>query len=444
MVDSNDNLTTGNITHKLWHFFWPLLLANLLQSLYSVIDMAVVGRFVGSVGLAALSNASMIIFVTTSLALGVGIGGTVCIAKRVGENNRKQLKPIADTMLTLSVIFSLFVSGGLVFWLRPLLQALEVPATALGDAFSYTAIVTAGYVFVFAFNAAAALLRGMGDSRTSMAFIMVATIVNVVLNLLLVGSLGVQGVAYATVAAQAAACFGANISLYSRLENKRPAPSLREAIPILKAGTASAVQLIAVNISFTLVTAILNLYGVEVAAASGIGLKLNTFAAMPCWAFGNAITAMTSQCLGAGKIDRAKATLMHGLGLNLVCTAALVSVIAVAAEPLVQFFAPHNPEVLRIGVRYIRLCCSVNCLVYCTMYTFDAFATGAGHASIAMVNSLLDSFFVRLSLGWLLSVYWGYGFEGMYIGQALSPLVPAAVGISYYLSEKWKKPDART
>ena len=441
MKYNTNDLTSGNVLHTLLRFFWPLLLANLLQSLYGIVDMLVIGWYVGSIGLAAVSNASILIFVVTSLSIGIGTGGTVRIGYFVGADLRHRIKPTVDSMLTLSTIMSLAVTVALLAWLAPILTLLQIPKEAMRDASSYMTITTMGTVFVFGFNAASSLLRGLGDSQRPMHFIIVATVVNIVLDLLFVGpmNLGVKGAAYATIAAQAAACLISLRRLYFGLGNGRPAPCMTEAVPILKTGMATAIQLIVVNISYAWVAAMLNTYGVDVAAAAGIGIKINTFAAMPCWAFGNAITTMTSQCLGGQKIARAKTALRQGLGLNLLFSLTLVLTINGAAELILFLFNPDNSEVTRIGVRYLRLCCSVNCLLYCTMYTLDAFATGAGDAFVAMVNSLLDSFVIRLSLSWLLATHCELGYDGIFLAQALAPIVPAVIGMGYYLSGIWMR-----
>ncbi len=441
MNEWKNTLTVGSVPKSLLHFFWPLLLANILQSMYSIADMLVVGRYVGDIGLAAISNASMIAFVVTSLSIGLGTGGTVCLAHTIGAGKRDRIKPTIDSMLTISLGMSLVVTVVLLSWLEPLLVLLDVPAAAMKSAYDYMVIVGIGTVFVFGFNAAGSLFRGMGDSRRPMHFIILATLVNIALDYLLVGYLlmGVRGAAYATVIAQAAACMAAWVSLHRENKEERLTFSLAEASPILKIGAASAVQLVVVNISYTIVTAMLNRYGVAVAAASGIGIKVNTLAAMPCWAFGYAVTAMVGQNLGAGKSGRARVVLYYGLIFAVAFSAVLVLFANILAEPIMMLFTPGNEEVARIGVQYIRLCCSVNCLVYCSMYIFDAFATGAGDAALAMVNSLLDSFVVRLALAWLLGVQLGYGYEGMYIAQALSPILPAVIGVAYFFRGRWKR-----
>ena len=207
---------------------------------------------------------------------------------------------------------------------------------------------------------------------------------------------------------------------------------------ILKVGLPTAVQMVVVNLSYLTVTGMLNQFGVAVAAASGVGLKVNTFAGMPCWAVGQAVTAMAGQNMGANQIERVRKTTVAGLRLNLIITLGVVVLVQIFAGPIIMLFDPTNPEVTRDGILYLRICCGINSLIYAAMYTFDSFAIGAGSANVAMVNALLDAVVVRLTVSWLLAFPLAMGFPGIYLGQALSPVLPAAVGLLYFRSKKWE------
>ena len=271
-----------------------------------------------------------------------------------------------------------------------------------------------------------------------------ATILNVLLDVLLVGpcSMGTAGAAWATVTAQGVSFVG-SLAYLRRRQWSFPhgKKELRREIllAILKVGLPTATQMVVVNTAYLLVTGMLNPFGTSVAAASGVGLKINTFAGMHCWAIGQAITAMVGQCMGAGQIRRARQVVRSGLVLNLAVTAAVVVTVQFLAEPLICLFDSTSPEVIRVGVLYLRLCCGVNSLVYAAMYTLDSFAIGVGAAHVAMVNALLDAVVVRLPVGWLLAFPLSMGFPGIYLGQALSPILPALVGFIYFKSRVWER-----
>ena len=439
------DLTTGNVSKKLIKFAVPLLLANLLQSFYSIVDMLVVGRFVGETGLAAISNASMISFIINSICIGVTMGGTVLVAQYKGADDEEGQRETVGTLFSLSFFASLLVtvSGLLVY--RPLFQILRVPAGSMQDACDYMRIICCGTVFVFGYNAVCSVMKGLGDSKSSLYFIAVAAVVNILLDLLLVGpfGMGTAGAAYATVFSQGISlaisicCLRRKTFIFPfRLKNF--AVQTEKMAAVLKVGLPTAVQMAVVNISYLMITGMLNQFGVSVAAASGVGLKVNTFAGMPCWAVGQAVTAMAGQNMGAGRTDRVKKTTETGLRLNLLITLMAVICVQIFAGQIIMLFEPENKEVIADGILYLRICCGINSLVYAALYTFDSFAIGIGAANIAMVNALLDAAVVRLPVSWLLAFTAGIGFPGVYVGQALSPLLPFLVGWLYFKNKGWE------
>ena len=197
--------------------------------------------------------------------------------------------------------------------------------------------------------------------------------------------------------------------------------------------------MVVVNISYLVITGMLNNFGVSVAAASGVGLKINTFAGMPCWAIGQAVTAMAGQNMGSNDIERVKKTTKIGLLLNVVITFIVIVTVQLFAKQIITLFEPESSEVIKDGILYLRICCGINSLIYAIMYTFDSFAIGIGSANIAMINALLDAVFVRLPVGWLLTFVVDMGFSGVYIGQAISPILPAIVGLLYFKNKAWEK-----
>jgi Na+-driven multidrug efflux pump len=194
-------------------------------------------------------------------------------------------------------------------------------------------------------------------------------------------------------------------------------------------------QLALINLSYMAITALINGYGVIAAAAAGVGIKICTLAVMPCWAVGQALTALAAGSLGGGRIAEAEALGRAALKLNLAITALVALAVQVAARPLMAAF---NPEIIGEGVRYLRFCCSLGVVAYAAMYTFNSLATSAGAATAAMLNSLLDAVVMRLVLIGLLSLA-GHGLLGVYLGQALSAFLPALAGGLYIYSRRWQR-----
>ena len=445
-MKEEQNLTTGSVSKKLIIFALPLLFANLLQSFYSIVDMLVVGNIVGETGLAAISNASMISFIISSICIGVTMGGTVLIAQYKGANDGQGQIETVGTLLGISLISSFVVTiiGLLVY--KPLFQVLNVPADSMQDACKYMKIICYGTLFVFGYNAVCSIMKGFGDSKSPLYFIAIATIVNIILDLVLVGAfdMGTAGAAYATIFSQSISLFVSIVHLKRKqfifdFKLKHFVIKSDKVITILKVGLPTAIQMVVVNISYLLITGMLNNFGISVVAASGVGLKINTFAGMPCWAIGQAVTAMVGQNIGANDIERAKKATKVGLYLNILITFIAVVMVQLLAEQIIMLFESENPEVIKDGVLYLRICCGINSLIYAVMYTFDSFAIGIGSANVAMINALLDAVFVRLSVSWILAFIIHIGFTGIYIGQAVSPVLPAIVGLIYFKSKSWEK-----
>lgn len=446
-MTEEQNLLNGSVPKKLAAFAFPLLLANILQSLYNVVDMLVVGQFVGDTGLAAINNASKLCYIINSICIGMTMGGAVLIAQYKGANDKKGQAETFQTLAVLSLVSALLVTAiGLVFY-QPLFQVLNVPADAYQDACDYMKIICWGTVFVFGYNAVCSVLKGLGDSKSPLYFVGIATIINIVLDILLVGPLGIgtAGAAYATITAQGISFLISVFYLrkhkvfFSADVHKRFTLQMDKLVSILKVGLPTAIQMVVVNTAYLLVTGMLNQFGTSVSAASGVGLQINTFAGMPCWAIGQAVTAMVGQCIGAGEIKRARKVVKIGLLLNVSVTLVVVIGVQVFAEQLILLFGSTSAEVINDGVYYLRICCGVNSLIYAVMYTLDSFAIGVGAANIAMLNALLDAVIVRLPVSWLLAFTLSMGFPGIYYGQALSPILPAIVGFLYFQNKGWER-----
>lgn len=282
------DFTFGSIPNKLLAFAMPIFFANVLQACYNLADMAVVGHFVGSAGLSAISSAAMLCFIINSICTGVTMGGSVLVAQFKGANNGEAVRQTVGTLFSVSFISALAVTAAGYLLYGPVLRAMNLPVQALPHAEQYMAVICGGTAFVFGYNAVCSVLRGLGDSNGPLVFVAIASVLNVGLDFLLVGacSMGTAGAALATVLSQGAS-FGIAV-LFFRKRGKVFDFRLRsfriykdKCTAILKIGLPSAVQMMVLNLSYLLVTGMLNVYGVTVSAAAGVGLKINSFAVMP-------------------------------------------------------------------------------------------------------------------------------------------------------------------
>lgn len=439
------SLLTGSVPKRLAVFAFPLLLANILQSFYNVADMLVIGQIVGDTGLAAIGNASKLCYIINSICIGMTMGGAMLIAQYKGAGDKKGQAESFQMLALLSLVSSLLVTIVSLATYQPLFRILNVPADAYQDACGYMKIICCGTVFVFGYNAVCSVLKGLGDSKSSLCFVGIAAIINIVLDIILVGpfGMGTAGTAYATVTAQGLSFV---ISLFylkrhriffSAENHSKFTLQWDKLAAIVKVGLPTTIQMAVVNTAYLLVAGMLNQFGTAVSAASNVGLQINTFAAMPCWAIGQAVTAMAGQCMGAGQVGRARKVIKISLVMNVAVTLVAVIGVQLFAEPLILLFG-STPETVNNGVYYLRICCSVNSLIYAAMYTLDSFAIGVGAANVAMINALLDAVIVRLPVSWLLAFALYMGFPGIYYGQAISPVLPAIVGLLYFVSKKWE------
>lgn len=434
------SLLTGSVPKKLVVFAFPLLLANILQSFYNVVDMLVVGRIVGDTGLAAIGNASKLCYIINSICIGMTMGGAVLIAQYKGADDKKGQAESFQMLALLSLVSSLLVTIVSLATYQPLFKMLNVPADTYQDACGYMKIICCGTVFVFGYNAVCSVLKGLGDSKSPLYFVGIATIINVVLDIILVGpfGMGTAGAACATITAQGISFvislfYLKRHKIFFSMETQRKFMFQWDKLTaILKVGLPTAIQMVVVNTAYLLVTGMLNQFGTAVSAAFNVGLQINTFAGMPCWAIGQAVTAMVGQCMGAGQVKRIRKVVKISLLMNVAVTLVVVISIQIFAKPLILLFGSTSPEVVNDGVYYLRICCGFNSLIYAAMYTLDSFAIGVGAANVAMINALLDAVIVRLPMSWILAFALNMGFPGIYYGQALSPVLPAIVGFTLF------------
>ncbi|MGI6154078.1 MAG: MATE family efflux transporter [Christensenellaceae bacterium] len=438
------NLLSGSPFYSLTRFAVPLLLANLLQSGYSVVDMIIVGRFVGSTGIAAISSASRMGYIIQSVCTGITTGGSVLVAQYAGAKNKEKQSETIGALCAISAITALILTIGSLFVYRPVLTAMQVPAEAYQYAADYMQIICFGTVFVIGYNAVCAVMRGLGDSRSALIFVAIAAISNVFLDILLVGALGLEtkGAAIATIVSQGISVGVAVVYIKKKrstfgLDWKRVRIIWKSVWAILKIGLPTALQMTILNFSYLIVAGLLNGYGVVIAAAAGIGLQVNTFAAIPVWGIGQAVTAATGQCIGANDVRRAKQMAKTGILLSLIIQACVIILIQFFAKQIIALF-DSNPEVISEGVLYLRICCSINSFAYVVAYIINSFATGTGHSLFAMANSIFQSVVLRILMGICLSIVLGH--IGIYWGESLSPVPCAAIGIVYWAKGKWKKP----
>lgn len=441
-----NDLTAGSIPKKLLLFALPFMASNALQVLYSLVDMVIVGRFVGSYGLSAVSIASQIIMFCTALCLGFSTGGQILIAQLVGAKRQEQLNntigTLFSTVLMLGFFFSLLVLG-----LRTtVLRLIHTPKESFGMASVYLAICGGGIVFTFCYNMFSAVLRGMGDSRHPFLFITIASVTNLALDFLFTGLLqwGVLGAALATIISQAVSCLFALNLLYRRriefgFDFKRKSFRIHRSIlkTLASLGIPIAISSCSINISMIFVNSLVNQVGVYASAAFGTGIKLDDIVTKLTQGVMYAVAPMVGQNMAAGKQERAQKVVCWAL---LFCGCMYAVFTMVYIRYCREMFGIFTEDIHVIDLAPVFVSAIIwNFPAMVIMRAVGGFIQGIGHAKLVMILGILDGFVFRILLSYGLGIVMGMGLYGFILGYGLASyanVIPASI---YYLSGRWKK-----
>lgn len=444
------DLTQGSVGKQLIKFAIPFLLSNLLQAFYSVADMIIVGRLCGTHGITGVNIGSQINILVTGAAFGLAVGGTVLIAQYGGAKKFDEQRKTIGTLFTAYMILSVICTAVMLLLGTTLLDLLNTPEVAYVEAENYYNICMAGLVFMFAYNVISAILRGMGDSKRPLYFVIIATIVNIIGDIILVGpfKMGAAGAAYATVAAQALSVVLSLIYLaknhffagYTKSDFKIDREKMKM---LLKLGLPSSVQQVVVSFSFLTLTALVNsLPNADIASAcQGIGGKVNSFAILPSLAMSSAVSSMAGQNIGAGETARAKKTMMTGMGIAFAISSLVFVIVELFPQPIISLF-DTNPDVISIGTEYMRFI-ALDYLFVPFQFCMNGLAIGAGYTNFALFNACFSSILVRVPFAYLIVELTDLGFNGIGLVTGLATLASIVVGIIFVASGKWKTPKIR-
>ena len=435
------NMTVGSPAGHIFYFALPLLAGSFLQQLYNMVDSWVVGNYVGDGALAAVGVGAPVIFLFTSLFMGLSNGGTVVIAQFFGGNKPERVREAIDTVYTAFVAGVVPITLVSLLLVEPLLTILRVDPAAYAEARAYLLVVCAGLIGTIGYNLNAGILRGLGNSRTTLLFLSVSTVINIVLDLLfvLVFRMGVFGVAFATILAQAASwLFGLGY-----INRNYPAFAIRPFClrfdrklfaEIMRIGLPSGLHMSLVALGSMVVMSKINSFGEAFTAAYNVGSKLDSLAFLPIQSLASAIIAYVGQNMGANRLDRVRK------GVRVTVFSALVwSVVMLVLIPLgpalIGFFS-DTPEVIAAGTVYLK-CIMPFYLLFSVMFCLNNAMQGAGDSLFSMVNAILSLILVRVPMVYFLANRFGPNY--MYYGIGIGWAVGCALSIVYYLSGRWRR-----
>ena len=440
------NLSKGSVPKQLMKFALPFIISNLVQSLYSVADMIIVGQFAGTISMSGVNIGSQVTMLVTNLVIGLSAGATVLIGQYLGADDRKSLKDTIGTLLTLLLVSSVAVSAVMVILRVPILNIIQTPAPSFNEAKKYLTVTALGTVFIFMYNALSAILRGMGDSKRPLYFVCVAAIVNVVLDLLLVGvfEMAAFGAGLATIASQAVSVAMCVIYLRRRKFifdfNLRSFGFDKAKTKLLvKIGLPMSAQHVCTSISFLFLTTIVNMLDPTATASAAVGAvgKINGFGVLPAFAMSNAISAMSAQNFGAGEQERAVKTMKIGTAISFGISFIVFLLVNIFPAQLLRLF-DNNPELIEAGTVYIKTF-SFDYLFVPLMAGLNGLFIGSGHTTFSLINGMTSALLVRIPTCYIFGIMLDMGLSGVGLGAPCASFVAFAIGLIYYMSGKWKE-----
>ena len=441
------DMTEGPVGRQMLAFALPLFVSNALQAIYNLVDMIVVGQFIGGAGMSAVSIGGDLLHMITFVAMGFSSAGQVIIAQSVGARDMDRVKKTIGTMFTFMLSVALIIAG-ICFLLRyRILDWLNTPPESFAYTMDYTVTCVAGLVFIYGYNLVSAILRGMGDSRRPFYFVAIAAVLNIVLDVVFVVFLHMEvfGAALATVIGQGVSFLFSLLYLYRRRDSfafdfapgsfRIDPASLRRLVAL---GVPMAIQSAAVNFSKIVLVSWINMSGVVYSALAGILNKVSTVISVVSNSFTTAGSTMVGQNLGARKLDRIPRILR-----TIICITGSISALFGLA---IVFF---HREIFGVFTGDEAVLAASAVLVGPMLLNFVGSATrsvafalinGSGNSRLNLAVALIDGLISRMGFAALLGFALGMGCQGFWYGDALAGCVPIVIGMIFYLSGKWKQP----
>ncbi len=440
------DFTKGSIPKQMFWFMLPFMASNGLQVLYSTIDMIIVGQYVGTAGISAVSQSSLILNFATMMCLGFANSGQILISQALGAGKKKEVNDIIGTLFTVITVMGLVFSAIVLLFLPLIQKLMNIPTESLDYSADYMIICGAGLVFTAGYNMVSAVLRGMGDSKRPFMFICIASVINLVLDVLFTGMMGMEvaGAAWATIIGQAVSFL---FSLYYLYKNKEGFgfdfkwssyyPKKKYVSLIASLGTPMALQSGCINISMLFVNSMINGVGVVASATFGVGCKIDDIINKIAQGIQMAAMPMVSQNIAAGEIKRSKQVVYSAWSFAFVFTVTCMILYVFFGEQMFMLFS-DDPAVHALSGTFISAILWMFPAFIIMRGTF-AFIQGIGNAKLGFVLSLLDGVVLRIGLSWLLGIVLDFGFYGFVLGYGLAPYGCAIPGMIYFLSGKWEK-----
>ena len=444
------DMTEGSPWQKIVLFAVPMLVGNIAQQLYNTVDSVVVGKYVGDNALAAVGSAGPILNLLIVLFVGISVGAGIMVSQYFGAKEREKLSITIGNCITLTAIATLFVMVVASLVARPLLELLSTPESIIDWCHSYLLILFIGSIGLAYYNILGGVLRGLGDSVSALAYLLVSTVINIVLDLLFVAKMGmgVNGVALATVIAQAISAllcllrlmkmkelFDINVG-YMKLKKKYTKK-------IIWLGLPSGVTQAIFSMAMIVVQSLTNSFGEMFIAANVIVMRVDGFAMMPNFSFGTAMTTYAGQNVGAKRLDRVEQGAKQGTFIAVVTSAVITSLILLFGKALMGIFT-NTAELVELSRNMMGIL-AVGYIAMAVTQSLSGVMRGAGDTMTPMWISLATTILIRVPIAY------GISFltrtpelpngrqECVFISLLSSWLIGALITLIFYKRGKWKE-----
>ena len=442
-MSQTTNMTTGSPARHILKFALPLLVGNIFQQLYNMVDSMVVGNFVGSNALAAVGTCGSTNFLFFSLSSGLAIGIGVIVSQYYGANDEENVRATIANSFYVLITAALAVSL-IGFSAAPvILRLLQVPESILGDSILYMRTTCMGIIGIATYNGVSAILRALGDSRTPLYFLILSSLVNVALDLTFVAAfgMGVFGVALATILSQYASAISCLIYAFLKVpyfkltrEELKPhgviiARSFRLGVPI-------ALQSSMIAVSCMVLQGVVNGFGETVMAAYTVIARIEQLVQQPYSSLASAVTTYSGQNIGAGNVERVRKGFRQSVLMAAIFSMAMIPVMYLGGESLIRLFIKDNPETVWIATRALR----ITSLCYFGLgmiYVPRGLMNGCGDAAFSMINGASEVIcrvlFAQIFTGIPMIGYWG-----VWLTTGATWVTTAAVCLIRYFQGAWK------
>lgn len=397
---SND-LTKGSLKRQMFVFSLPYFLSYFLQMLYGLADLFITGQYNGADVITAVSVGSQVMHMVTVIIVGLTMGTTVMLGRALGAGDKEKAVKVVGNTFTFFIIFSVCLTLIMLALRDTAIRLLSVPAESVADTKTYLLICALGIPFITMYNVISAIFRGSGDSKTPMYFIAIACVVNIVLDYVFIGPMHMRaaGAAYGTVVAQAVSVIISLIVIIKRnVWGKLTKDSFKIDRDVIKnmlgVGVPIAAQDGIIQISFLVITALADSYGVQVAAAVGIVEKIITFLFLVPSTMLSTVSTLSSHNIGAGKYSRAKKVLKYGLITAVSIGLIFAAVFQLIAAPVISEFT-SDAEVVRLGTEYLKVYV-FDCATAAVHFCFSGFFCASEMAAVSFIYNILSVIIVRI------------------------------------------------